>query len=259
MAQVMSSSTSGTVDLTKVREFLARLIADRGQEFRFTEQNVEANPRLHDAAVAYLQVYQGTFDFLISVQRYFAEYGEISNAQAKGVLNCLLAEVRRQKSPTWVSTFVPTQTHAQAQAQPTNPRGSVEQVIGNGFYTIVLNPDDVSDYLTLRVKDTDYGDLPEGAQVVGYLFGPVNTTDYQNCAFLIGSRVIPFKKYRSVEYTRLLHALDVLSASNGSELDMMGRAYAMHSGTCYRCNRLLTTPESIARGLGPICAGIIEG
>lgn len=28
-----------------------------------------------------------------------------------------------------------------------------------------------------------------------------------------------------------------------------------HSGKCGRCNRTLTTPESIARGLGPECAG----
>jgi hypothetical protein len=28
----------------------------------------------------------------------------------------------------------------------------------------------------------------------------------------------------------------------------------LHAGTCGRCGRMLTTPESIATGLGPVCA-----
>lgn len=28
-----------------------------------------------------------------------------------------------------------------------------------------------------------------------------------------------------------------------------------HAGTCCRCGRLLTTPESIAKGIGPVCDG----
>lgn len=29
----------------------------------------------------------------------------------------------------------------------------------------------------------------------------------------------------------------------------------LHEGRCAHCNRTLTTPESIARGLGPVCSG----
>jgi hypothetical protein len=33
------------------------------------------------------------------------------------------------------------------------------------------------------------------------------------------------------------------------------RGYRIHlEGRCLRCNRPLTTPESIRRGIGPICA-----
>lgn len=31
-----------------------------------------------------------------------------------------------------------------------------------------------------------------------------------------------------------------------------------HSGTCGRCNRALTVPESVATGLGPECAGMVS-
>lgn len=32
-----------------------------------------------------------------------------------------------------------------------------------------------------------------------------------------------------------------------------------HEGSCCRCGRALTDPESIARGVGPVCAGKNEG
>lgn len=33
------------------------------------------------------------------------------------------------------------------------------------------------------------------------------------------------------------------------------RGYRLHlEGRCLRCNRLLTTPESVRRGIGPVCA-----
>lgn len=35
--------------------------------------------------------------------------------------------------------------------------------------------------------------------------------------------------------------------------DVSGQLVIWHSGRCGRCNRELTTPESIRRGLGPIC------
>ena len=33
------------------------------------------------------------------------------------------------------------------------------------------------------------------------------------------------------------------------------RMHVFHAGTCGRCGRTLTTPESIRTGLGPVCAG----
>jgi hypothetical protein len=46
----------------------------------------------------------------------------------------------------------------------------------------------------------------------------------------------------------------VLLGSTDEDRTEAGKAYALASGCCYICNRLLTTPESIADGIGPVCA-----
>ena len=40
---------------------------------------------------------------------------------------------------------------------------------------------------------------------------------------------------------------------------VLSRADVYHSGTCSRCGRVLTTPESIRSGLGPVCAELAAG
>lgn len=105
---------------------------------------------------------------------------------------------------------------------------------------------------------------------VDLLVGPENTSDYKYLAFLwdrdgkgyLG--VKPAKDrwgedaYRVFEW--LVHRLNVtrnvddpVTAAREDEL-FNAQAEFWHSGSCARCGRELTDPDSIRTGLGPVCA-----
>lgn len=101
--------------------------------------------------------------------------------------------------------------------------------------------------MTLRIKPCTF--TKDHEQVACYLSGPDNESSYTQFAFVDGRKRGVWNRYKSS--ARIVEALDVLL--NG-DADDAGRRYAMQSGNCYICNRTLTTPESIERGIGPICA-----
>jgi len=41
---------------------------------------------------------------------------------------------------------------------------------------------------------------------------------------------------------------------NAGNTEKLAQVQFLHSGKCCRCGRTLTTPESIAAGIGPVCA-----
>lgn len=82
-----------------------------------------------------------------------------------------------------------------------------------------------------------------GKVIVSYLSGQDNTSDYTGFAFLDGTNLRPWKKF--ADATELLGFAAQLIADPDA---------ALVSKNCARCNRVLTTPESIARGMGPECS-----
>lgn len=131
-------------------------------------------------------------------------------------------------------------------APPAAPRIQGE-AIGPGYYTV----EDDKGHVTFRVEaPRRMKDLEEGTLIISRLTGPDNTKDYTGVAFLTPKgRVNVWQKSRND--ARLIAALEVLVRDPKAA----GKAYALESKNCYRCNRPLTTPESIESGLGPICAG----
>lgn len=89
-----------------------------------------------------------------------------------------------------------------------------------------------------------------GTTVLEYLHGRDNDHDYKGFAFVkldAQGRVVlvPWKKYRgNNELVADAHYL----------LDHLHDEGVLLSKQCVRCGRTLTTPESIATGLGPECA-----
>lgn len=184
---------------------------------KFTPEDV--TPTLAQAAYDFLTEYKGSFDFLLDLR----SRPHLSNAQIKGVLNCIIAQ--------------PVQKEA-------TPHEAEASSIMDGTYTVVFPNDD---YVTLRLKTPNTGNLA-GKQIASYLYGPDNNNDFVGFAFTNPIKV--WSKYTSsvreiLALTTLLHADDPT---------LHGLAYALRSGNCYKCGRTLTVPASLHRGMGPICA-----
>lgn len=141
----------------------------------------------------------------------------------------------------------PTPPAPQTETAPVEETITV-QPIRDGFYTVSLDGDKHRTF-RLRTQDQDASFAP-GKQIIGFLAGASNESDYVNFAFVIDGEI---KLWR-----RFLHGYDqVIAAAKylvSGDHQAAGRMYAQESGNCYVCNRLLTTPESIAAGIGPHCA-----
>lgn len=98
------------------------------------------------------------------------------------------------------------------------------------------------------------GDAP--VYFVALLSGPDNTSDffYLGTYFpsLATSQQGPFRLTRKSRATS--EALSVKAFSYFASHFESDKLIVHHEGTCGRCGRRLTVPESIERGIGPDCA-----
>jgi len=119
--------------------------------------------------------------------------------------------------------------------------------LDKGIFTAVLGD---GSHVTLRVTDrTGRLQVEEGTRIVQYLSGPANESDYTGFAFLSPAGEARLWR-RFADSARLLEALRVVLGDPQAGAE----AYALESGHCARCGRLLTVPASLHRGLGPECA-----
>jgi hypothetical protein len=210
------------------------VVASGGQ--RFTPEMV--TPALHALAERWAREYTGTFAFMVDM-REAAAHG-LSAGQAKGVLNCLLADVRRAATTGTTPTV----------AEPTGP---ATPVVPNGTYTVVLDPKNPEHTRrTLRLRD-GFANRP-GSQVAAYLAGPDNDRSYNGFATVEGREFHVWRRFANGS-PMVVEALAALLHMD--EPGLAGEAYAMASGRCYRCSRTLTVPASLHRGLGPDCAAVL--
>jgi hypothetical protein len=116
-----------------------------------------------------------------------------------------------------------------------------------GIYTVTFAD---GSYRTLKVeKQDDTASFMPGAIIVAYLSGSDNEGDYTSYGHVNDRGYFKvWKKHQGNE--ALVEAVRVLVGDPKAAM----LAYAQHSGRCGRCNRTLTTPESIAAGVGPECA-----
>lgn len=114
-----------------------------------------------------------------------------------------------------------------------------------GTFTVVME----GEHITLRVEVCDSGNL-KGKTIVSFLSGPDNTRDFTGFAFWNQEResLAMWKKF--ADNQKLKQAVyAILNDQIGA-----GEAYALESGNCFLCNRKLTVPASLHRGMGPICS-----
>lgn len=131
---------------------------------------------------------------------------------------------------------------AEVKGQPQEPAEATFESFPDGIYTVVL---DGSDHVTLKVRTQGKDEkFAPGKRVLHFLSGPDNSSDYTAFAFLVGQQVRVWKRFS--DNRGLADAARALVRNPRAHLE---------AGHCYKCHRLLTTPESLARGSGDVCAG----
>ena len=118
----------------------------------------------------------------------------------------------------------------------------------NGLYTITNT--ETGQYRTFRVKTIRKGNLAD-RRVLGILTGPDNESDYLFFAFVEHDHIKLWKKFSEKPHFRF-YAQIFGNMAKGLE-PRTGYSFSL-SKRCLVCNRTLTTPESLARGIGPECA-----
>jgi len=111
----------------------------------------------------------------------------------------------------------------------------------------------------VRAKEEIQGTLgasvPKSLHFVSVLTGPDNGEDYRFLGTIFDGKVYVHGRKSNI-------GADAPSAKAfqwawaNLEGAMAERFELWHSGRCARCHRELTDPESIERGLGPVCAGV---
>lgn len=137
----------------------------------------------------------------------------------------------------------------------------------NGFWTIQSSKS--GEHRTFRIrtipKDSKFA---PGERVVGLLVGPDNTSNYKDFGFVTPEGINVWRRFQKDGaaadgvvycggrlsafefYGRVLWGLLV----ENDESPWSKQGYSVEgSGTCVKCGRVLTEPESIALGIGPHC------
>lgn len=131
---------------------------------------------------------------------------------------------------------------------------------GKATFTI-QSPD--GKHRTYRVEMVEPTDaFPKPAFFVKTLVGPQNTEDYAYMGKLdpFTGQVKTTAKSKQWENTTRLRLLNRVLARvwSGDHAAYEQHNYRVfHAGTCGRCGRLLTTPDSVETGIGPECRKIL--
>lgn len=128
--------------------------------------------------------------------------------------------------------------------------------IPDGTYTIVHED---GTHTTVKFSVPTKGTF-EGRRIVSFLSGSDNESSYTGFAFVLPNNELKtwnrFQHYACAEKVKsAIRILYKAVKNEGNEAIMQaGEAYAMQSGKCCKCNRKLTVPSSIHRGMGKKCS-----
>ena len=125
--------------------------------------------------------------------------------------------------------------------------GSFSAATHNGAIT-VSNPE-TGGHRTFEIAtQKDDASFAPGERIISLLTGSDNENDFDAFGFVKNDgRIFVWKRFRGTVYETLADMV----ANPERWVDRV--EYHVES-TCRRCNRRLTTPESIESGIGPICA-----
>lgn len=148
----------------------------------------------------------------------------------------------------WVVAHVqpcPDQVEAEA---PAPAAEVVEFAVPEGTYTVVFED---GSYRTLKVsKQDESAEFMPGRYLLAFLSGSNNESDYTRFAHVEErtGNVKPWKRF--ADNMELREAVRVLTGDPRAA----AAAYGLATKHCGMCGHKLSTPESLARGIGPDCA-----
>lgn len=124
------------------------------------------------------------------------------------------------------------------------------QKVFNGIYT--LENKETGTYTTFKIHTVRKGKL-EGKRLVSRLVGPNNQFSYQGIGFVNDNGTVKlWNRFNNQKYKQMMNILFSL-INNGDDSRFANRVNLKLSKRCIRCNRTLTTPQSIELGIGPEC------
>jgi hypothetical protein len=121
--------------------------------------------------------------------------------------------------------------------------------IFNGTVTLVNN--ETQTHCTLKINTVQQGRL-KGKRIVSRLVGTDNENSYKGFAFVVGDMIMVWRKQHNAKNAKIASILQSLMVE-GEKSRFAELVDMKLSKKCMRCNRKLTTPESIEEGIGPIC------
>lgn len=128
---------------------------------------------------------------------------------------------------------------------PVEVKYATSSVIPNGFFTLTLFD---GGHKTFRIHTKRRtSKFAPGKRVIGLLIGPDNTQDFSGFGFVddAGIHVWRGQSAKMREYAAVLWALLTGHTVNGYAVEVSKR--------CLVCGRVLTTPTSLASGIGETC------
>ncbi len=123
----------------------------------------------------------------------------------------------------------------------------------NGCLTITNTL--TGNHRTFRIRtQNDPAGFAPGERIVSLLTGPDNTSDYTGFGFVKDNgKIVVWRKYRGQGGEKSAYEKYADLLMYPEHYEQRGFVYEF-SIRCRKCNRELTTSESIASGIGPICA-----
>lgn len=126
-------------------------------------------------------------------------------------------------------------------------------IIPNGCFTI--NNIKNHTHRTVKIHTVRKGKL-EGKRIISLLVGPDNNTSYSGFGFVDDFDGIRVWRRHSGSKTMIWIARFIAAKFSGQDFDHPGLELLVEK-RCIRCNRRLTTPESIKAGIGPECIKMV--
>lgn len=134
---------------------------------------------------------------------------------------------------------------------------------GDAIFTVELpdgfNNGDGPRHYTYRVSKSQDGRV----YFVKCLKGSDNTKDYAYLGLMNNNdgsvRTTGKSKFKADSFAVRLVDRVLIAIACGDTSKIVASGFVLHhEGRCGRCGRLLTTPESVQRGIGPICVDLMN-